>query len=216
MAPDTSQFNELKQMVNLPKGKKARSAEAPTPNSTNAIRLQMAAIESQIEALRILYEQFFNGTIKLPPDKLNHDVQQQLRDLQKSPFRNAALNFQARSIKTKYNTLATYWQRVFRAKEAGTYSKDVFKADLRERLAFEEERIKTKVGKAEQAFHELFNSYQRALEQTTGKAQKLDYDSFQKSILQRAKELKQSGAAQKVAFKVVTKDGKVTVQAVAK
>jgi hypothetical protein len=203
-------------MVNYPKQKEARPAQVLEANSTNTTRIKLAQIESQIESLRILYEQFFSGSIKLPPDKLNQEVQRELRELQKTPFRNSALNFQARAIKTRYSTLSTYWQRVFRAKESGTYSKDVFKADLRDRLAFEDQRAQTKVGKAERSFHELFNSYQLALEQTTGKAQKLDYNSFQKSILQRAKELKQSGTVQKVSFKVVIKDGKVTVQAVAK
>ena len=202
-------------MVNYPKQNMLRTPEPALTNSTNAIRIKLAQVESQIEALRILYEQFFSGSIKLPPDKLNQELQRELRELEKSPFRNAALNFKVRAIKTRYNTLSTYWQRVFRAKESGTYSKDVFKADLRDRLAFEEERAKTKVGKAERSFHELFNSYQQALEQSTGKTQKLDYNSFQKSILQRAKELKQSGTVKKVSFKVVIKDGKVTVQAVA-
>lgn len=189
--------------------------KAPAPVNQAEVRQMIALLEEKIESLRIQYEQFFSGSITLPPDKLNQTVQRELRELQKAPLRNSALNFKVRAVKTRYQTLATYWQRVFQARDAGTYSKDVFKANLREQTAYEEQRSQTSAGRTERAFKELFQSYQIALEQTTGRSQKLDYTTFQKSIIQRSRELKQKSGGKKVSFKVVIKDGKVTVQAVA-
>lgn len=185
------------------------------PASQADVRIMIATLEEKIEALRIQFEQFFSGSLKLPPEKLNQTVQRELRELQKAPLRNSALNFKIRAVKTRYQTLATYWQRVFQARDAGTYSKDVFKANLRERADYEEQRSQTGAGKTERAFKELFHSYQSALEQASGKSQKLDYSAFQKTIIQRSRELKEKSGAKKVSFKVVIKDGKVTVQAVA-
>lgn len=193
----------------------AEQGKSDTPATQAEVRLLIVELEEKIETLRIQYEQFFSGLLKLPPDKLNQTVQRELREMQRAPLRNSALNFKIRAVKTRYQTLATYWQRVFQARDAGTYSKDVFKANLREQAQYEEQRAQTGAGKTERAFKELFQSYQSALEQATGKAQKLDYSTFQKTILQRSRELKQKSGGKKVSFKVVVKDGKVTLQAVA-
>lgn len=197
------------------KQSEAETERKDTPATQADLRLIIAGLEEKIEALRIQYEQFFSGSLKLPPEKLNQQVQRELRDLQKTTLRNSALNFKIRAVKTRYQTLATYWQRVFQARDAGTYSKDVFKANLREQAEYEEQRSQTGVGKTERAFKELFQSYQSALEQTSGRSHKLDYSAFQKTIIQRSRELKEKSGAKKVSFKVVIKDGKVTVQAVA-
>lgn len=201
-------------MIKKPQNGAGEKTEIPT--SVNDTRLQLTIIEEKIENLRIQYEQFFSGALKLPPDKLNQQVQRELRDLQKKPLKNSALNFKARAVRTRYLTLATYWQRVFQARDAGTYIKDVFKANLREQMEQEERRSETRAGKAEKALQELFHSYQTALEQVGGKGRDLNFQDFQQSIMRRSKELKERSGGKKVSFKVVVKDGKVTVQAIAR
>ena len=200
-------------MIKKPQNSAGERAEIPA--SIADTRIQLAILEEKIENLRIQYEQFFSGALKLPPDKLNQQVQRELRDLQKKPLKNSALNFKARAVRTRYATLATYWQRVFQARDAGTYIKDVFKANLREQIEQEERRSETRAGKAEKALQELFHSYQTALEQVGGKRD-LNFQDFQQSIMRRSKELKERSGGKKVSFKVVVKDGKVTVQAVAR
>lgn len=191
---------------------KKKEDAAPSMADTRVLILEL---EGKIEELRIQYEQFFSGSIKIPPDTLNKLVQRELRELQKSPMKNSALNFKARAVRTRYQTLATYWQRVFQARDTGTYIKDVYKANLRETIEQEGKRLETRAGKAEKALRELFQSYQSALENVSGKAQRLDFNDFQQSLIRRTRELKQKTGGKKVSFKVVVKDGKVVLQAVA-
>ena len=62
----------------------------------------------------------------------------------------------------------------------------------------------------------LFQSYKQALEQQTGKAQKLDITAFQKALLKRAKAEQEKHGKGKLSFKVVVRDGKVIVKATLK
>ncbi|MBX7138018.1 MAG: hypothetical protein K1X83_08550 [Oligoflexia bacterium] len=198
----------------LPKdraGLKAKDAE-----QRRDLRAELDAIEARLAELKMQYEQYFSGVLPLPPDRLHTEVKRTLRNLMKAPFRNSAINYRLRAIDGRYQTFNTYWQRVLKQREEGTYSRDLFKAALREKQSFEEARSQTAVGAAEKGLHTLFNSYRTALEKQTGKKHNLDYESFEKSVLQRAKDYRQKNPEAKLSFKVVVKEGKVSLQVKAK
>ena len=123
------------------------------------------------------------------------------------------MTYKLKMLVSRYHTLNTYWQRVLKAREDGTYCKDVFKANLRERRALEEAYAQTAQGAAERGMQQLFQSYREALEKQTGAVQRLNFEAFSKSLVERAKEFKARHQCKKVAFKVVVKEGKVTILA---
>ena len=102
--------------------------------------------------------------------------------------------------------------RVLKEKEDGTYIKDLFKAELKEKRTAEEAKLLTSKGQAEKGLKDLFSSYKLALEKQTGKKMGVDFESFQRSLVQRAKNLKESQGVENLSFQVVVKDGKVKVQ----
>ena len=194
----------------------ARETAASNEDKRKDIRAELDRLELKLAELKVLYEQYFGGIQPLPPDKQHAEVKRQIRHLMKAPFRNSAMNYKLKSLEGRYHAFNTYWQRVLMQREAGTYSKDVFKAELRERIAFEEARSQTAVGVAQKGMEALFNSYRAALEKSSGKKHNIDYNSFEKSLLQRAKDFKEQHGSAKLSFKVVVKNGKVTVQLKAK
>ena len=123
------------------------------------------------------------------------------------------MSFKLKTLEARYHALNSYWQRVLRAREDGTYTKDVFKANMRERFRQEDRLSQTVEGGAERAMKHLFTSYQHAMEKQTGKAQNLDYAAFQRAIIQRTREFKERNQGQRVSFKVVLQGGKVTIKA---
>ena len=177
------------------------------------VRKELRVLEERIEALKVDYEQFFMGIVHIAPDKQHQDVKRLIRRLRKAPFKNSQMNFQLRTIEGKYQTYNNYWQRVLREREEGTYSRDVFKADLRQRVAREEAEAQTARGQASKSMRDLYDSYKQALEKNTGRQQNVDFSAFQKSLINRAKDFKKKNKDKKLTFKVVTKNGKVTVQA---
>lgn len=177
------------------------------------LQAELSKLENLLADLKVLYEQYFMGLLPLAPDRQHAEVKRMFRVLMKAPFRNSSLNYRLKALKHRYATFDTYWQRVLREREQGTYSKDVFKANLRERFALEDAQNSSKLGNAEKSMRSLFDSYSQALEKQTGAKPSLDFKVFQKSLIERAKDFKQKNAGKKLVFKVVVKNGKVTVQA---
>lgn len=177
------------------------------------VRAELDKLEAKIADLKVQFEQYFSGIHPFPPDKLHAEVKRTIRHLLSAPFKNSEMSFRLRSLESRYRTYNTYFERVLRQREEGSYQRDVFKADIRERHAYEDSRAQTAQGMAEKGMQSLFNSYKAALEKQTGMPQNVDFKAFQKSLLARAKDFKAKHAGKKVSFKVVVKDGKVSVQA---
>lgn len=177
------------------------------------LRAELERLEHMIADLKVQYEQYFSGLMPLAPDKLHNDVKRKIRELLKAPLKNHSVNYKLKTLEGRYGTFNNYWQRVLKQREEGTYNRDVFKANLRERNALEDAKQDTEAGKAEGGVQALFRSYREALEKTTGQKQDLNFDAFKKSLVERAKEFKAKNKDKKVSFKVVVENGQVKVKA---
>lgn len=177
---------------------------------------ELDLLEGRIAELRMLFEQHFADVLPLPPAKLQKEVLVMMKRLLRAPFKNSASRFRLRMLIQRYQTYATYWERVLKQKEEGTYSKDLFKADMRERAVEDAKLQSTAAGAAEKGMKQLFDSYEAAIKKQGGSTANLSFDSFKKSLVQKAKLLKEKHGMTKLRYKVVVKDGKVVVKASAK
>ena len=84
---------------------------------------------------------------------------------------------------------------------------------LREKLAIEDAKAQTAVGIAERNIESLFNAYKTAVEKQSGKSANLDFTAFRDNLIHRAADFREKHAGKKLTFKIVMKDGKVTMQA---
>ncbi|MCB0328461.1 MAG: hypothetical protein KDD70_02325 [Bdellovibrionales bacterium] len=184
--------------------------------NASSVRIELDRAQQELEQLRTLYEQYFIGILQFPPDQLHQKMQRTIRKLRNAPFKNSQTNYQLRMLEQRYQTYATYWKRVMREREEGTYFRDVFKAELRERVAREDAEGQTQRGKVKANVKALFDTYQDALERQAGKKLKLDYEKFQKRLVQQAKSFKEKNGNKKLSFKVVVEEGKVRVRATTK
>lgn len=76
-------------------------------------------LEYSIDRLRNLYEQYFRGMEKVPPNVLQKKLERNMRELRKQVVRNTAHRFRLQTQVQKYTTYLTYWQRIIRMLEAG-------------------------------------------------------------------------------------------------
>ena len=180
------------------------------------IQSELSRLESKIEEVRILYEQYFVDVQPLPPDQQRKEIVRSIKQLLKMPFRNSADRFRLRSLVLRYQTYATYWERVNKQREEGTYSRDVFKAELREKINEEAAKAAGKNAAAERALHELYHSYEAALRKAGAAVKNLNFDAFKQSMIKKARELRQTHGAKKLQYKVMVKEGKVVVKVTAK
>lgn len=76
-------------------------------------------LELSIDRLRSLYEQYFRGLEKAPPNVLQKKVERDMRELRRIRLRNTAHRFRLQTQVQKYTTYLTYWQRIIRMLEGG-------------------------------------------------------------------------------------------------
>jgi hypothetical protein len=95
------------------------------------IEILVGELETAVDRLRSLYEQYFMGFEKMEPAVPRKDVDRKIHVLRKEHFRNTAMRFRFQMILQRYNTYQTHWQRVLREIDAGTYKRHVLRAERR-------------------------------------------------------------------------------------
>ncbi|KPK14773.1 MAG: hypothetical protein AMJ62_11715 [Myxococcales bacterium SG8_38] len=87
--------------------------------------------EVQLSRIKHLYEQWFQGIERLEPQIARKQFDRTLHELRKVKPRNTALRFRYNTLIQRYTTLQTYWRRVARQIEEGTYRRDLLRARRR-------------------------------------------------------------------------------------
>jgi hypothetical protein len=95
------------------------------------IETLVAELESRIDRLRSLYDMYFMGIERLEPLVPRKDVERRMAALRKEQIRNTGLRFKFNVIIQRFNTYQTYWLRIARQIEQGTYRRDVMRATAR-------------------------------------------------------------------------------------
>ena len=85
-------------------------------------------LELKIERLKVLYEQYFMGIEKMEPQVARKEVTRTMLTLQQQYIRNTAMRFKFNTMLQKWQIYITYWNRVLREIENGTYVRHLAKA----------------------------------------------------------------------------------------
>src|SRR6201996_7242816 len=88
----------------------------------------LADLANKIERLKVLYEQYFMGIEKLEPQVSRKEVTRVMLTLQQQYIRNTAMRFKFNTMLQKWQIYVTYWNRVLREIENGTYVRHLQKA----------------------------------------------------------------------------------------
>jgi hypothetical protein len=103
--------------------KVVRGAEA-----MEAVDARLEEMDRKLDRLRSLYESFFMGTERIPPNVPRRELNRLVLEMQQAPIANSMLRFRFQSLLQRWVMLTTYWNRTMREIEAGTYSRDLAKA----------------------------------------------------------------------------------------
>ncbi len=88
----------------------------------------VSELENRVDRLRALYEQYFLGFEKLEPLVVKKDVERRFDVLRRAQLRNTALRFRFSMVQQRYNTFLSYWIRICRQIEEGTYKRHLMRA----------------------------------------------------------------------------------------
>ena len=86
-------------------------------------------LEKRLTALKVEFERYFMGLEKRWPARERDALKRDIRRF--VPSANSVARFRYQNLQQRHVSLDRYWERILRAIEAGTYQRDVFKADFR-------------------------------------------------------------------------------------
>ncbi|MBW2159702.1 MAG: hypothetical protein JRH14_07010 [Deltaproteobacteria bacterium] len=93
--------------------------------------IRLSDAEVQLSRIKHLYEQWFQGIERIEPQIPRKQFDRGLHELRKVKPRNTALRFRFQTLIQRYTTLQTYWRRIGRQIEEGTYRRDLLRARRR-------------------------------------------------------------------------------------
>lgn len=103
------------------------------PDNPEVVAERLGEMERKVERLRSLYESFFSGSERRPPNTQRRELNRLMLEMQQTSIRNAGLRFRFQTLSQRWTLYTTYWNRTLREIEAGTYRKDL--ARVQRRLA---------------------------------------------------------------------------------
>ncbi|HWT85961.1 MAG TPA: MXAN_5187 C-terminal domain-containing protein [Myxococcales bacterium] len=179
---------------------------------------ELAELDEAITNLHVLYEKYFLGIDRKPPDMERKRVSEKAREMRNTSVRNTALKFKVNSLFAKLLSFERMWDRTLREIEDGTYKRDVFKAKLRDKDRDEGGAAPARSAPAptisDANLRRLYDTYlvakKRCGESTAG----MSFDSIASRIRAQVPELMQKHKAKNIEFKVVIKGGKAILKAV--
>ena len=181
---------------------------------------ELDELEQALTNLQVLYEKYFLGIDRRPPDQERKRVSGKTRELRNTMVRNTALKFRINTLFAKLISFERMWDRTLREIEDGTYKRDVFKAKLHMKDRDKPGGEKKKAGPAgppeisDDKLRRLYDTYlvakQRCGEPTDG----ISYDTVASRIRAQVPQLMEKHKAKNIEFKVVIKGGKAVLKAI--
>lgn len=118
-------------------GTRGESAKRPSLDKVSAMsaeELQEAVdtLEKEMNELRAQYELYFMGVERIEPIIARDNVRAKLRRLREVTTTNTSLKFKIQMLQARIVSLESYWGRINRQREAGTYKRDLDKVKRRE------------------------------------------------------------------------------------
>lgn len=182
-------------------------------NSKN-INSQLDFFEKKLLELKILYEQYFCDLLPLQPEIEHQEMKNLVRALLRTPFKNSQANFRLKNLILRFQTLQTYWERVLKQREDGSYKGDKFRANLRIKIKEElAHKKKDSLNKEECMMQDLYKCYKKALKENGITNNEIDYNSFKSSLKNKSELLMKEKNAPSVNFRVAIEKGKVSIKA---
>jgi hypothetical protein len=97
-----------------------------------ALTEELEQLEKDMNELKSQYELYFIGVERVEPLPGRDNVRSRLRRFKEIQLNNTAIKFKYQMLQARLVSLETYWGRVARQREEGTYKRDVDRVKRRE------------------------------------------------------------------------------------
>lgn len=80
---------------------------------------ELEKLEEDIRRLKVQYDLFWAGVVKVPPSFMRHQLESYLHDLNKQKMRDNGRRFRFNTLLSRYNQYREMWARKMREREEG-------------------------------------------------------------------------------------------------
>jgi hypothetical protein len=179
-----------------------------------SIALDLDLLEKCITALKLDYERFFSGDVKVPPLPARKSVEQLVRRVGNAPVEKVAERFRLQALQSRFTALSDLWEKRLLAREEG---RGTVRLAARVRLvepvaprpAGDAPAPGSVKGSGRSDLRSLFDRYCAARVAAGQDVSRLRYDRFEEFVKKQAAEIRIVTGATRLAFDVQTRDGKV-------
>jgi hypothetical protein len=179
-----------------------------------SIARDLDLLEKSITALKLDYERFFSGDVKVPPLPARKSVEQVLRRIGNAPVEKVAERFRLQALQSRFTAFSDLWEKRLLAREEGRGS-----VRLAPRARLVEPGAPPPAGDASAPgsvkgsgrgdLRSLFERYCAARVAAGEDVSRLRYDRFEELVKKQAADIRKATGATRLAFDVQTRDGKV-------
>ena len=179
-----------------------------------SIARDLDLLDKSIASLKLDYERFFSGDLKVPPLPARKSVEQVLRRVGNVSVDKAEERFRLQALQSRFTALSELWEKRLVAKEEG---RGRVRPPIRVRSV--EQPAASPAGDAGAAasvkgsgrgdLRSLFDRYCAARAALGEDASRLRYDRFEELVKKQTAEIRRATGATGLAFDVQTRDGKV-------
>jgi len=179
-----------------------------------SIARDLDLLDQSIVSLKLDYERFFSGDLKVPPLPARKSVEQVLRRVGNVLLDKAEERFRLQALQSRFTALSELWEKRLQAREEG---RSRVRPPTRMRPVEPpavppsgNERAAASVkGSGRGDLRSLFERYCAARAAIGEDASRLRYDRFEELVRKQAAEIRRATGATRLAFDVQTRDGKV-------
>jgi hypothetical protein len=181
-------------------------------NQDATIEEELSELDMKLRQLRIQYQQFFNGGMKLPPWMLRTEVDRIVRRYANTTMKSFAHRYRFNNIQSKYQSYCELWGRQMRIQEEGTRPSVAArsKPKVQEQLVA---RARVSDPSADpEALKEIYTRFVEARSQH-GQKKGVSFDKFVKGVAGQAAQLRKSSGCGEIELRLVVKDDQVQLKA---
>jgi len=173
----------------------------------------LTTIELRLRQLKIEYDRFFNGGLKLPPWMLRGQLDRMVRKYSNLSMRSFAHRFRFNTLVTRYHAYVELWGRKMRDQEEG--DRPGLAARSRHQVA-EQLVARTRVADPAANPDQLREIYRKFIESRKirePKKKPVSFDKFVRGVSRQATQLQKSFGCAEIELRLVIKNDQVQLKA---
>ncbi len=192
------------------------------------IKEDLVLLESNIDKLKVKYEQYFMNIIKREPLGLRGQVDRMVAFYTHQYIPNTSNNFKFRNLADKYNSFKQYWIRTLKEIQEGTYkrrsensgidmkilhsvSRSDHKGSLKDALKDDDDFLET-TREEEAALRKVYETYINEMKKLNESTDNITFDLMRRTVEAHKKKAEEKYGTKELDFKINCADGKVKIQ----